>query len=68
MYVTNSLDPIPVYRGGIKDVLMTIRMSVDALKEEDNLLLFPENPSKAFGEVKNIQLRARRSFLPVLPK
>ena len=50
VYVTNSLDPIPVYRGGIKDVLMTIRMSVDALKEEDNLLLFPENPSKAFGE------------------
>ncbi len=62
VYVTNSLDPIPVYRRGIKDVLMTIRMSVEALKEEDNLLLFPENPSKAPGENEKYPVQGAAEF------
>ena len=44
--ITNSTDPIPVYRRmDLKRTIETIRSSVTALQEQDNLLIFPEDPS-----------------------
>ncbi|MDL2257622.1 hypothetical protein LJC42_00495 [Eubacteriales bacterium OttesenSCG-928-K08] len=42
--VLRSLDPIPVYRGSVREVIKTIQLTVDAMEYEDNILLFPENP------------------------
>ncbi len=44
LWILNSMDPIPVYRGSGREVLETIRQSADALVCDDNLLIFPENP------------------------
>lgn len=44
-YVLNSVEPIPVYHGA-RDVPHTIELTVDALLELDNILIFPEDPSK----------------------
>lgn len=44
LFVLHSLDPIPVYRGTARDVVKTMRLTVDAMEYEDNILLFPENP------------------------
>ena len=43
LWVLNSVEAIPVYRE-TRQVLKTIGLSVDALAEQDNLLIFPENP------------------------
>ena len=44
LFVLQSLDPIPVYRGTAREVVNTMRLTVDAMEYEDNILLFPENP------------------------
>lgn len=44
LWILNSMDPIPVYRGSGREVLETIRLSAEALEYDDNLLVFPENP------------------------
>ncbi len=44
LWVMRSMDPIPVYRNNIKDIMKTISLSVEALEAEDNILIFPENP------------------------
>lgn len=44
LFVLQSLDPIPVYRGTAREVIHTMRLTVDAMEYEDNILLFPENP------------------------
>ncbi len=46
LFVLHSLDPIPVYRGTARDVIKTMRLTVDAMEYEDNILLFPENPGE----------------------
>ena len=46
LYVLQSLDPIPVYRGTAREVINTMRLTVDAMEYEDNILLFPENPGE----------------------
>lgn len=43
-HILQSLDPIPVYRGTMREVIKTIQLTVDAMECEDNILLFPENP------------------------
>ncbi len=48
-YVLNLVEPIPVYQGNVREVVKTIRLTVDAMEYEDNILLFPENP-EAEGE------------------
>ncbi|MGI6664450.1 MAG: lysophospholipid acyltransferase family protein [Christensenellaceae bacterium] len=45
-WVVHSLDPIPVYRNNLREVVKTIRMTVETLEFEDNILLFPENASE----------------------
>lgn len=41
-----ELRPVPVYRDSIKDVVKTMRKSVDVLTGGDNLLIFPEKTDK----------------------
>ena len=50
VWVLNSVEPIPVYRGSMWDAIKSIRLSVTALQEEDNILIFPENPSASGGK------------------
>jgi hypothetical protein len=45
LWIVNSLDPIPVNRGAGREILHTIRLSVETLEFGDNILLFPENPA-----------------------
>ena len=45
LFVMRSLDPIPVFRGSARDVINTIKLTTDAMEYEDNILLFPENPT-----------------------
>ena len=46
LFILQSLDPIPVYRGNAREVVNTMRLTVDAMEYEDNILLFPENPGE----------------------
>ncbi len=46
LFVLQSLDPIPVYRGTAREVIQTMRLTVEAMEYEDNILLFPENPGE----------------------
>ena len=45
-WAMNSFDPIPVERNNMRDVMNTFRVTVNALIEGDNVLLFPENPDR----------------------
>jgi hypothetical protein len=49
IWILNSVEPIPVYRGGTWESIRTIKASVAALLEQDNILLFPENPAHTGG-------------------
>ena len=49
LHMMDSTDPIPVYRDSPRGLLKTIQLTVDAIECEDNILLFPENPT-AKGE------------------
>jgi hypothetical protein len=46
-WLLNSAEPIPVFRGESRALLKTVNLSVLALQEQDNLLLFPEDPTKS---------------------
>ncbi|MHB1314053.1 MAG: hypothetical protein ACYCX2_01035 [Christensenellales bacterium] len=46
-WAMNSFDPIPVERNRMRDVMNTFRDTVSALLEDDNVLLFPENPERS---------------------
>ncbi|MDL2220134.1 hypothetical protein LJC55_00515 [Eubacteriales bacterium OttesenSCG-928-N14] len=46
LWILNSLDPIPVYQGNHRGIVRTMQMTVEALEYDDNILIFPENPSK----------------------
>ena len=50
VWLLNSVEPIPVYRGTMREVVVTMEMSVTALQEQDNLLIFPENSEKSGGK------------------
>ena len=43
LWILNSVEPIPIYRK-TREVLKTIDLTVEALMEQDNILIFPENP------------------------
>ena len=42
----HEFDPIPVYRESLRDLVKTMRESVDALMGGDNILIFPESTNK----------------------
>ncbi|MDL2236166.1 hypothetical protein LJC07_08560 [Christensenellaceae bacterium OttesenSCG-928-L17] len=54
LYILQSLDPIPVYRGTMREVIKTIQLSVDAMEYEDNILLFPENPGEGQYKLEGV--------------
>lgn len=43
MWVFNSLEAIPVYRGQPKELMRTFRETINAMQAGDNILVFPEN-------------------------
>ena len=48
-WALNSFNPVPVRRGTSKEVITTFIVSLEALQDGDNLLIFPETPGK--GEI-----------------
>jgi 1-acyl-sn-glycerol-3-phosphate acyltransferase len=61
-WILNSVEPIPVYRGTARESIKTLNLSVEALQEQDNLLIFPEDPSKT--ENKRYALSGVSEFFP----
>lgn len=49
-HLLNSFEPIPVYKGMPRESAGTISLSVDALEQGDNLLIFPEKPRDRYDE------------------
>ena len=47
--VLNSIDPIPVRMNSMRETVLTLRETVDAMCAGENILIFPENP-KLEGE------------------
>ena len=43
MWVFNSLEAIPVYRGQPRELMRTFRETLNAMQAGDNILVFPEN-------------------------
>lgn len=41
--VFEAFDPVPVYRSELRSIFKTFNISVDALKQGDSILLFPES-------------------------
>ncbi|MBP5210927.1 MAG: hypothetical protein J6Z27_03715 [Bacteroidales bacterium] len=59
-WALNSFNPVPVRRGTSREVLTTFIVSLQALQEGDNLLIFPETPGK--GEITQSSDESIRSF------
>ena len=54
LWVLNSFNPIPVVRGASRDVMTTFNMSLQALLEGDNILLFPEQARSNKGSSADV--------------
>ena len=46
IWALSSFDPIPVQRSNPKEIMKTMKLTIDAMLELDNVLLFPEAPDK----------------------
>ncbi|MDD4141652.1 MAG: hypothetical protein PHR20_02500 [Bacteroidales bacterium] len=46
-WALNSFNPIAVERDSLRNLMSTFKTTIQALKESDNILLFPERPAKA---------------------
>lgn len=44
-WAIRSTNAIPVYRSNLRKLMKTFDLTMEALEEEDNILLFPENPN-----------------------
>lgn len=44
LFVMRSVEPIPVYRNNLREVMTTLKQTAKVLEEDDNVLIFPENP------------------------
>lgn len=44
IWMTRSIEGIPVYRNKPRQLMQTFRLSVEAMEAGDSLLIFPENP------------------------
>jgi len=44
IWMTKSIEAIPVYRNKPRMLMQTFRLSVEAMEAGDSLLIFPENP------------------------
>ena len=47
VWAMGCLESIPVFRNKPRNLINTFRMSVEAMQEGDNQLIFPENPNAA---------------------
>ncbi len=57
--VIKDYNPIPVIKDGSRQVLQTLQLSVDALTEGSNLLIFPEHSRQAYhGDVASERHKA----------
>jgi hypothetical protein len=45
-WALNSFNPIAVERDSLRNLMSTFKTTIQALKESDNILLFPERPKK----------------------
>lgn len=50
LFVMRAVNPVPVYRGNIRDAVKTIRITAEAMMGGDSILLFPENPQASGSE------------------
>jgi len=48
-YILTAMEPIPVYKGNLREVITTINLTVEAMQQGDNIMLFPENPDVAYN-------------------
>lgn len=48
-HILGGADPIPVYRGGGKNILKTFQVTVETMEAMDNVLVFPEMPAAEDG-------------------
>ena len=48
-YVLTAMDPIPVYKGNLREVVTTINLTTQAMQQGDNIMLFPEKPDVAYN-------------------
>ena len=48
-WVLRSVEPIPVNRDNARSIMDTMNKSVEVLESDDNILLFPEDPSAETG-------------------
>lgn len=48
-YILTAMDPIPVYKGNLREVITTINLTVQAMQQGDNIMLFPERPDVAYN-------------------
>ncbi len=56
IWIFNSIEGIPVYRGQPRELIKTFRITVEAMQAGDNILLFPENgEDHAEGEKGYVQ-------------
>ena len=45
-WALNSFDPIPVEKNNLRNVMSTLDVTVEVLREGDNVLIFPERPRR----------------------
>lgn len=50
IYIMHGVRPIPVYRGNLREVIKTINMTVEAMEQGDNIMLFPEKPEANYSQ------------------
>ena len=48
-YIITAMEPIPVYKGNLREVITTINLTVEAMQSGDNIMLFPEKPDVAYN-------------------
>jgi len=49
-YILNAMEPIPVHKGNLREVVTTINTTVEAMQQGDNIMLFPENPEYMYSQ------------------
>ncbi len=50
LYIFECIRSIPVYRDNLRQVVQTINMTVQAMEEGDNVMLFPEKPETTYSQ------------------
>ena len=62
VWAMNSFNPIGVERDNLRNVMTTFNDTIKALKESDNILLFPERPAKKVISGKETKVHSTDSI------